>query len=466
MGIRMALVLVLALAIQPMGTRAQAGVQAAILVKPNTGPPTLAFNVKGSGFGASETVDITFDGTLVGTATSSPTGSFTKKVTVPTTATPGNHTVTATGETSGFTASTKFLVRTNWARFHFDNANTGYNPYENVISISNVGDLVQKWAVPLSGTSFAASPIVAYGRVYVATTDGMVRAFDPATGARLWSRGTGGTISTWVTVPTAANNLIYIGNDNGGVFALSASTGVPVWGVDLPGQVTGAPLVGPGAVYVGVGTDMYALDPATGATEWSTAARVGHSPTLANGLLYTEGAGFECSLQALDPATGAEVWLDVFCSETGDSQTVAAANGQIYVTDAYPRALVPQTGAIVWENTELSNYLAAPSVANGVVFINTAEPTLGRMRAFSAVTGSTLWTNTAEFAGPTQSTPAVANGVVYVGEKDGLYAYCSDNGALLWKSQATPLTIDGSPAVSDGMVFASTEDILYAFGLP
>src|SRR5438034_642068 len=64
---------------------------------------------------------------------------------VPASALPGPHTVTATGMRSGLSASSRFLVRTNWTRFHFDLYNSGFNPYENVLNPSNVSGLVLKW---------------------------------------------------------------------------------------------------------------------------------------------------------------------------------------------------------------------------------------------------------------------------------------------------------------------------------
>src|SRR5262245_37235979 len=158
---RVALVMTLVLSLFSLSvTRARAATAASISLKPAVGPPTIPISVKGSGFDASEVVDISFDTSLVGTAIASPDGSFTKSVKAPRTATPGSHTVTATGESSGFTATGAFLVRTNWPRFHFDNASTGFNPYENVLSTSNVATLVQKWSMP-TAEGAAPDPIVA-----------------------------------------------------------------------------------------------------------------------------------------------------------------------------------------------------------------------------------------------------------------------------------------------------------------
>jgi outer membrane protein assembly factor BamB len=435
---------------------------ASISLKPNTGPPTIPVSVKGQGFGPSEVVDVTFDATLLGKATTSPAGTFHRRVKVPRTATPGTHTVTATGETSGETAQASFLVRTNWPRYHFDNANTGYNRYENVVSADNVETLVQKWAVPTAGGG-APSPIVAYGRVYVAPTDGIVRALDPATGALLWSFDTGGTMSG--TAPTAANSLIYVGNDNGEVFALSAPTGTVTWSRHLGAMVAGSPIVNPDALYVGVFTNagdvLYWLEPLTGATyaAFNDVSFDRQPSTLAYGLVYTE-PGIGCNVDAFDASTGRLVWFAHFCDEGAIGESVVAANGRVFKTDQVgTNALDPATGATQWMSTQVG--WVAPSVANGVVFAAAFGPF-----ALDAATGSVLWE--ASGADVAESAPIVANGVVYLGERTGvLQAYCADNGALLWTSPVAPTDYTGDPAISDGMLFASTADgTVYAFGLP
>jgi outer membrane protein assembly factor BamB len=464
-GLASSLILISLLAV-PVGPASSSTLAAAIALKPAVGPPTIPFSVQGLGFGSSETVDITFDATLLGHATTSPDGSFTKQVKAPRTADPGSHIVSATGETSGSTATATFLVRTNWPRFHFDNANTGFNSYENVISTSNVGTLVQKWSANVGGT-WAPNPIVAYGRVYVASTLGIVQAFDAQTGAMAWSFNTAGTIANWWMVPTAANNLIYVGNDHGRVIALSASTGRPAWTVHLIGKVQGAPVVGGGVVYVNADNHIYALDAGTGATIWTSLSLNGpiHPPTLSSGFLYTEPPWEGCDISAWDAETGDLVWSRSFCSDEGGSITeaVAVEDGRVLATSDALRALDVETGSVLWTNRDVGG--TSPSVANGVAYLAGAIYGDGPVQAVNAATGSPVWQTTMH--GPSSSCPAVSNGVVYVGGADGLYAFDMSTGARLWTSPSAASEFDGSPAVSDGMVFASTADgTVYAFGLP
>ena len=81
-----------------------------------------------------------------------------------------------------------------------------------------------------------------------------------------------------------------------------------------------------------------------------------------------------------------------------------------------------------------------------------------------------LWT--ASFAGHAVDTsPAVANGVVYVGSDDGLRAYatgCNSGGGACLPIWTFPINSGywTSPAVSNGVLYAASDDgSLYAFGL-
>ena len=64
------------------------------------------------------------------------------------------------------------------------------------------------------------------------------------------------------------------------------------------------------------------------------------------------------------------------------------------------------------------------------------------------------------------TSPAVANGIIYVGMDDQyVYALNAKTGAKLW-SYLTGNKVDSSPAVSNGVVYVGSEDgKVYAFGL-
>ena len=63
--------------------------------------------------------------------------------------------------------------------------------------------------------------------------------------------------------------------------------------------------------------------------------------------------------------------------------------------------------------------ISSPAVANGVVYVGSCD---NNVYALNASTGAELWSYTTGTMGV--SSPAVANGVVYVGSDDGkVYAF-------------------------------------------
>ena len=85
--------------------------------------------------------------------------------------------------------------------------------------------------------------------------------------------------------------------------------------------------------------------------------------------------------------------------------------------------------------------------------------------ALDAHSGANLWSYTS--GSYVFSSPAVANGVVYVGSADdNLYALKASTGTLLW-GYTTGHYVNSSPTVANGAVYVGSYDgKLYAFGLP
>jgi outer membrane protein assembly factor BamB len=126
----------------------------------------------------------------------------------------------------------------------------------------------------------------------------------------------------------------------------------------------------------------------------------------------------------------------------------------IYVGANNVYALKASTGALLWSYaTGVQSSLA---VANGVIYAGTGT---GTVYALNASTGALLWSYP---TGYLTSSPAVANGVVYV-VSNNVYALNASTGALLW---SYPVGGSSSPVVVNGVVYVgSGDDNVYAFGL-
>jgi outer membrane protein assembly factor BamB len=115
-----------------------------------------------------------------------------------------------------------------------------------------------------------------------------------------------------------------------------------------------------------------------------------------------------------------------------------------------------------WSSSTRDLIDSSPAVANGAVYVGSND---GKLYAFNASSGDGLWAASTGYL-IYYSSPAVANGVVYVGSYDHkLYAFNASSGATLW-STSTGDPIDSSPTVANGVVYIGSEDHkLYAFHL-
>ncbi len=436
------------------------------------GPPTTSTHLRGRGFGATETIDVTFDGSNLRHAVTGPDGTFLTRITIPASALPGPHRIRAAGESSGRSARTSFTVRTDWPRFHFDNDSTGHNPYENVLDTSNVTGLQALWNEPISGQVIDSSPAVANGTLYVGSYDlnGDLYALDASTGAVRWTfpTGPGNTFPSIHSSPAVSNGVVYVGAQDHNLYAIDAATGVERWHFTTGSAIYSSPVVANGVVYFGsFDHSIYAISAATGQKLWnhSLGSQVISNPAVANGVVYeTSSSGDE--LYALDATTGTTKWTYI-----GVDESPTVVDGVVYVgnTFEFPNdlyAIDAATGTKLWGTTVGGTYggvTTAPAVADGVVYVGTGGDD-NSIHAVAASDGALLWT----FAtgGHVTSSPAVANGVVYAGSfDDNLYALDASTGALL-RSFATRYSISSSPAVADGVVYLGSEDdSVYALGL-
>jgi outer membrane protein assembly factor BamB len=102
----------------------------------------------------------------------------------------------------------------NWSEFHRTNMDRD-NPYENVLNISNVGNLKLKWTFT-TGNQIFSSPAEVNGVVFVGSWDHNMYALRASTGALLWSYTTGNIV---VSSPAISNGVLYVCSPDGTVHA-------------------------------------------------------------------------------------------------------------------------------------------------------------------------------------------------------------------------------------------------------
>ena len=84
--------------------------------------------------------------------------------------------MTGNGQAGNLPASAFLRARTNWAKFHRNDRNNGYDPYEKVLSPATVSGLTKAWSYLTGGDIDFSSPAVVNGVVYVGSDYGRVYA--------------------------------------------------------------------------------------------------------------------------------------------------------------------------------------------------------------------------------------------------------------------------------------------------
>ncbi|WP_149827023.1 PQQ-binding-like beta-propeller repeat protein [Streptomyces tailanensis] len=294
---------------------------------------------------------------------------------------------------------------------------------------------LQKWKSPVRVGLKHSSPAVADGVVYVGSYDRNLYALDAHNGHQQWKFLADDEVES---SPTVADGMVYFNSMSGIIYAIDAGTGAKRWEYDTGYGDYGfvfRPPVAEGLVYVpgglSDGTDLYAIDARTGIARW--AARVGidpSQPALAHGSVYLGGGSDGTDLYCLDARTGQQKWI----FPTGD-------------------------------------WVDHPAVADGVACIGNE---LGSLYGVDARTGKQRWQVRTRH--DVVGTPAVANGVVYVGMGDFsgksgdigdeianviLYAMDARTGKRRWELPSGSGSLS-SPTVVDGVVYASAGHSLRA----
>ena len=347
------------------------------------------------------------------------------------------------------------LADTLWRQYGFNAAHTSYNDSETILNPSNVSHLTLLWTSDTFNAQPTA-PTLGPTSVFVAS-DGRVRALKENSGVRRWVRlscSGEGTVQ-----PAFSRGLLLVGDGGGDLAAYDPDTGKQVLCDDESGSITSAPAVTDDTVYITNGGDAIAIDQFTGTRRWTFTptdfSPLTETPAIANGVVYVTGGS---AVFALDQATGHRIWRHNLEPQAIISAP-SIANGIVYVGGVALYALNAVDGHIVWRNRSAGVNVSTPAIAEGRVFVNAEDPDFG-LWAFDAQNGAFLWRS--EMPGEPESTVTVANGVIYdIADSGELMMFEAALGAFLG-SLADPdgkpfrSVFGAQPIVANGTVYVAT----------
>ena len=296
--------------------------------------------------------------------------------------------------------------------------------------------LAQRWSRNLGDS--VSYPLIAGGRVFVVAGVSLY-ALNGTSGATLWGPI---EIGTYPSIAYESGRVIAI-DRNGLLRAYDPANGAQVWSRQLTGQsFTSAPSPMGGTVYVNGFTTLYAINAQDGTIKWSAPNSGGEhsSPAVTANALYVS---YSCNAMAISPATGSTIWNNQSDCFGGGGRTPVYYNGRVYLrsNDIGNVALDSGTGIPVIEVVSLP----APAFHGSTgFFLN--ESTL---EARDISSGALKWSFTGD--GSLSSAPIVVNGIVYIGSTGGkLFAVHPGTGANVWSGTVgAPVNHPDEQGISD-----------------
>ena len=256
------------------------------------------------------------------------------------------------------------ILPEDWPMFMYDLHFSGRSPDQ---TLKPPLKLLWKYK---TGGPIQASPVVANGTVYVASTDHRLYALDAKQWGLKWSFKAGGIIRY---APTVWNNRVYFSARDNHVYALNAETGEWLWEFRSDTWMDSPPILSKGRLYIGAYTrKIHVINAITGELESQPQGRV-----------YIDGVEYVCS------------------------------QGQL-------RPMSPQHNVSTWRELTPLTY-SYPAIANGVVYIGARD---NQIHALDLESREQIWSYPTK--GFIDTAPAISDGVLYVTSDDG-YVYAFTN---------------------------------------
>lgn len=344
--------------------------------------------------------------------------------------------------------------------------------------------LTLSWAAPLGGLPDVAAPVVRDGRVFVPTgrvssfAECGITALDALTGERLWRRETSSSVRNALAASAASVFAVTV---TGQALALDPATGAAQWSRTLGDTAarfeTSAPTLDGATVFAGRAAYRAAFDAPAGVTVWALPPLgpdfVPNDFPLAAADESRIFQGAQDGLDVLRRADGGTAW-----SLTGNHRGGSLRDGVFYgvggtFADHFLYARSAASGALLWSAPQnLRNGLSIPALSDSLAIVGAAD---GKVYAFARQGGGLRWSfSTASGLLPTRpysrtggdvlASPVISGDVVYVGATDGrLYALDLATGAVRWQARIGA-PIRGAVALSGNALYVAAADgMLYAF---
>lgn len=330
--------------------------------------------------------------------------------------------------------------------------------------------LKKVWSAKLGDGSellrLSLSPAGDGTRVYAASHDGIVSAFEPETGKRLWRTELKVRLSAG---PGVGDDLVVVAGRDGEVVGLDAADGSERWRADVIGESLSRPLVtGQGVAIYTIDGRLRVLSLFDGEERWSMqqdlpplTLRGSSSPIVVGGTILV---GFDNGrLLALDLDTGATEWEAMISPPSGrsDLERLADVDGRLQAVgrDVYASgyhgqvvSLAAESGQPLWTR-EISSYVGVGADWNNV-YLATDE---GELVALLRRNGSDVWRSDALLRRE-PTAPVSFDLTVAVGDFEGYVHFFSNiDGTPVARVRIGKGNISDAPVVIGNRLYVQSE---------
>jgi outer membrane protein assembly factor BamB len=303
-------------------------------------------------------------------------------------------------------------------------------------------------------------------RVYAASVDGRVHAFDAASDKRVWETRLKLDLSAG---PGVGEGMVVVASNNGTIVALDARTGSELWRRDILAEVLAPPVIGASRVVIRtVDGRLVAMSADDGSQQWLFEQPVPRlsqrgiaAPIIAGNTVV---AGFDngrvMAVSLLEGEVQWELPLAIPAGRTDIDRMVdidghiAAAGQDVYVAGFQGRtaAIALESGNGLWAR-EISSH-SGIGVDWGNIYVTADDD---RIVALTRSTGAQAWTQE-NLLRRELTAPVPYGEQVVVGDFEGyLHFLDARTGVLAARERVDNSRISGEPYVMGDKIYAQTE---------
>jgi outer membrane protein assembly factor BamB len=275
------------------------------------------------------------------------------------------------------------------------------------------------WRYKIDDPIGESSPAYSNGVVYIGDLNGWLHAVNSTDGKKLWAFRTGSEIKS---SPVVVGDYVLIGSYDENLYCVSARNGSLVWKFRTHGPVHSTPSISDGVAFIAGCDEMFRGIRISDSKEMfslSSDAYTGASPALRGNAAYY--GTFNNEVLMVDLLQHKVVWRYQHPQRQFPFYSSAAVTANRIVVGGRDKLVhgLDQNGKAAWTFATRARVESSPAIADGRVFVGSND---GRFYVLNLMTGAKEWEFNA--GAPLSASPAIAKGRIVIGSQDGrLYCF-------------------------------------------